>query len=485
MKVCTKCNAEIKTDGKFCQNCGTPVDVSPTISAPDNQPNKGSYTQPVQAVSGTQPNYTMQQNAGVQMQHPQKPGTSKKTLLIIGIIGIILVLIVVGGLVLKSVLGKFLQSKILSDVGNPVTDEGYYDLISMEEDGEIITSDEFLDHGFEGGYIKFYSDGTIDMHFFELERGIWVITKDGIIIDENDDITMILDDDLLIVDMYGDEYIYSYVKGKTPKYSTNMQNDGKPVTDIGYYDLISLEEEGEVITSDRFEDYGFYGGYIKFYSDGIFEIDFFDFETGTWSMTEKGITIDESEGITMTLHGDILTVDMYGEECIYTYVKGEVPYYPSNTNNSGELDNVPLQDTIWYGWIQYSNVWGDAPEKEDAIYDVWVEIGQNSDGGEYFDAYQIDIERPVISFWVDIYDNYLIPILAEGWVLEHELIEADVEPLTLYGYEDTLSVYYIYESDDGKWGCDLSLYTRILGNPWYDWETLPPNYEEFKNLSLE
>ncbi len=487
MTVCNKCNKEITPGGKFCQNCGATVEESPIVPTLEGQSIQGSYTIPVQAASGIQPpqggGYTMQQNGELQTSLAKKPRTNKKMILIIGIILIVVVLFVVGALVLKSFFGKLLLEKTNYGGGEPVTEEGYYDLISMEEDDEIITSDEFEDYGFEGGYIKFYSDGTGDMYFSEIESFTWMMTKNEIIIDEDDDIIMTLEDDILTVEIYGDEYIYTYEKGKVPEYSTDKQKAGSPVTDIGFYELRGYEIEGMITTIDEPEDYC---EYIKFYSDGTVDVCWYDFITVGWLLTEDGIVIEGDDDITMSLDGDTLTANIYGNISIYAYVEGEIPDYESNWEDTEGLedsymDDVFLQNTQWYGWIQYVNVWGDAPVEEEAIYDAWSEIGQNSDGGEFFDVYQIDIERPIISLWVDLYDTYAIPLVDEGWVLEHELTEADIPPLSLYSYEDTLSIYYSYESDDGSWGCDLSIYMRIIGNPWKEWEMLPPNYEEFKN----
>ena len=116
-------------------------------------------------------------------------------------------------------------------------------------------------------------------------------------------------------------------------------------------------------------------------------------------------------------------------------------------------------------------------------YDCWGYIGESDDGSHYFEVYRDGMpDDPVITMWVNVYDDHIEPILdGYDWVLDQNITESDAYKFNLYPYNDSISLFmYDYEGDEGT-ACAVSFYMRLDGTEWNEeLEELPPRYEEYK-----
>ena len=164
-------------------------------------------------------------------------------------------------------------------------------------------------------------------------------------------------------------------------------------------------------------------------------------------------------------------VDMCAEPGEYTYDDG---------NTYDDLGN-----TNWYGWFRMEN-YKNVPNRDyfdTDTYDCWGYIGESEDGSHYFEVYRDGMpDAPVITMWVNVYDDHIEPILdGYDWVLDQNITESDAYKFNLYPYNDSISLFmYDYEGDDGT-ACAVSFYMRLDGTEWNEeLEELPPRYEEYK-----
>ena len=78
-------------------------------------------------------------------------------------------------------------------------------------------------------------------------------------------------------------------------------------------------------------------------------------------------------------------------------------------------------------------------------------IGESDDGSHYFEVYRDGMpDDPVITMWVNVYDDHIEPILdGYDWVLDQNITESDAYKFNLYPYNDSISLFmYDYEGDD-------------------------------------
>lgn len=156
------------------------------------------------------------------------------------------------------------------------------------------------------------------------------------------------------------------------------------------------------------------------------------------------------------------------------------PYTYDDGNTYDDLGN-----TNWYGWFRMEN-YKNVPNRDyfdTDTYDCWGYIGESDDGSHYFEVYRDGMpDDPVITMWVNVYDDHIEPILdGYDWVLDQNITESDAYKFNLYPYNDSISLFmYDYEGDDGT-ACAVSFYMRLDGTEWNEeLEELPPRYEEYK-----
>lgn len=465
--------------------------VPPQHGAPA-QPTQGGYIPPAQGGYVPQPQYGapaapaqggyQPQGYGAPGPAAKPPSSSKKRFLIIGIVLAVVIAGVVGFIFLRG------------DSGGSSDDPniGMWIAESADMSDLSIPVKELFEKGFTielkaKGKCALDINGTKANGKWTLENGKLHIEGGGLDYDGT-----IKGGVLTLEDVLGSGATLTFKKEGGSSAGTSSSKpavhakDGAPITG-GHYMLETLESEGEVITADMFEDYGIIGYYVLFNDDGSGELFLDDYVEFTW--TDKLITVAEFDSDNpYTAEGNKLTAEIFGMNLVFTHVDEKPPKHTAAEGNETgglwESDLETLHNTTWYGWIDYSNVKGNAPVKEGDIFDVWCIIGYAEGEREYFEAYQIDIENPVITFWADI-DDHVTPLVDEGRILDHDFTEKDISYFTLFPYGNTLQLMYPYETPDGTWGCDVNLFVRIEGEPWESYEVKPPNYEEFKDYKFE
>ena len=237
-----------------------------------------------------------------------------------------------------------------------------------------------------------------------------------------------------------------------------------------------------------------------------------DFVTFQWKDGNfYALTDPNTPAMTYTREGDLLTIEFDGMTMVFKRSDTKPEIDPSAlggteepTDGDGWLDgsdgpNEPdppysyddgntyddLGNTNWYGWFRMEN-YKNVPNRDyfdTDTYDCWGYIGETSDGSHYFEVYRDGMpDDPVITMWVNVYDDHIEPILdGYDFVLDQNITESDAYKFNLYPYNDSISLFmYDYEGDDGS-ACSISFYMRLDGTEWNEeLEELPPRYEEYK-----
>lgn len=269
-------------------------------------------------------------------------------------------------------------------------------------------------------------------------------------------------------------------------------------SDAGIYLVASLEDEGASMTRDELEAMGMGDWYVELREDGTGEFYTGEVNALTWKDGKMTIT-DAGEEMDFTVEGDTLSFDDaasgFKMKFTRTDAKPEIDdtavltdggedggtLYPFDGGNSYDQ----LLNTTWYGWIRYEHYDGfDTRSYFDTdTYDCWGYIEETSTGETYFEVYQDGLsDTPVISMWVDVYDDHIEPILdSDNWVLDAPIPQEEGYNFSIYPVNDSIRLlWYPYENDEGQ-SCSVSFFMRLDGTEWDEAnDELPPRYEEYK-----
>ena len=280
-------------------------------------------------------------------------------------------------------------------------------------------------------------------------------------------------------------------------------------TDVGIYVLESASDSEYTLSKEELALVDMEDFYIELRADGTGETYMEDFVTFQWKDGSfYALTDPDTPAMTYTREGDLLTIEFDGMTMVFkrSDTKPEIdpalleggedeydgdgwidgpdepdpPYTYDDGNTYDDLGN-----TNWYGWFRMEN-YKNVPNRDyfdTDTYDCWGYIGESDDGSHYFEVYRDGMpDDPVITMWVNVYDDHIEPILdGYDWVLDQNITESDAYKFNLYPYNDSISLFmYDYEGDDGT-ACAVSFYMRLDGTEWNEeLEELPPRYEEYK-----
>ena len=278
---------------------------------------------------------------------------------------------------------------------------------------------------------------------------------------------------------------------------------------LGSYVLESASDSEYTLTKEELALVDMEDFYIELRADGTGETYMEDFVTFQWKDGSfYALTDPDTPAMTYTREGDLLTIEYDGMTMVFkrSDTKPEIdpalldggddeydgdgwidgpdepdpPYTYDDGNTYDDLGN-----TNWYGWFRMEN-YKNVPNRDyfdTDTYDCWGYIGESDDGSHYFEVYRDGMpDDPVITMWVNVYDDHIEPILdGYDWVLDQNITESDAYKFNLYPYNDSISLFmYDYEGDDGT-ACAVSFYMRLDGTEWNEeLEELPPRYEEYK-----
>jgi len=267
-------------------------------------------------------------------------------------------------------------------------------------------------------------------------------------------------------------------------------------TDVGIYVLESAYDGEYTLSKEELALVDMEDFYFELRADGTGETYMEEFVTFQWKDGSfYALTDPDTPAMTYTREGDLLTIEFDGMTMVFkrSNTKPEIdpdllggtdepdpPYTYDDGNTYDDLGN-----TNWYGWFRMEN-YKNVPNRDyfdTDTYDCWGYIGESNDGSHYFEVYRDGMpEDPVITMWVNVYDDHIEPILdGYDWVLDQNITKSDAYKFNLYPYNDSISLFmYDYEGEDGT-ACAVSFYMRLDGTEWNEaLEELPPRYEEYK-----
>lgn len=276
-------------------------------------------------------------------------------------------------------------------------------------------------------------------------------------------------------------------------------------TDVGIYVLESASDSEYTLSKEELALVDMEDFYIELRADGTGETYMEDFVTFQWKDGNfYALTDPDTPAMTYTREGDLLTIEFDGMTMVFkrSDTKPEIdpalldggddeydidgtdepdpPYTYDDGNTYDDLGN-----TNWYGWFRMEN-YKNVPNRDyfdTDTYDCWGYIGESEDGSHYFEVYRDGMpDDPVITMWVNVYDDHIEPILdGSDWVLDQHIDDSEAYNFNIYPYNDCISLFmYDYEGDDGT-ACAVSFYMRLDGTEWNEeLEELPPRYEEYK-----
>ena len=532
MATCTQCGAELKPGTKFCENCGAKVCVPQTPAQPAAVPQPTPAPAPVPPTPqqpATPPPAAPQPSpanpyAGNAAGAPPPPGgtvgnpygnvapggkpprrrvpLSPKRLILLAIPVVFLLMIIV-----TMISGSLRTGK--PNAADP--NQGTWKATRAEtggstrEIGTVFGSGFTLDLNDKGKCVatvagtKAYGKWTLSGDTLQLDCSGLTCTgtlKNGLI---------------TLTDVHGQGVTIYLVKEDTveqqPTDGGDMTQTTPTDTDVGIYVLESAFDDEYTLSKEELALVDMDAFYFELRADGTGETYMDEFVSFQWRDGNLyPLTDPNTPAMTYTREGDLLTIEYDGMTMIFKRSDTKPEIDPALLNGGDDFDpddgdgpNEPdppysyddgntyadLGNTSWYGWFRMEN-YKNVPNRDyfdTDTYDCWGYIGESEDGSHYFEVYRDGMpDDPVITMWVNVYDDHIEPILdGYDWVLDQNITESDAYKFNLYPYNDSISLFmYDYEGEDGT-ACAVSFYMRLDGTEWNEeLEELPPRYEEYK-----
>lgn len=316
---------------------------------------------------------------------------------------------------------------------------------------------------------------------------------------------------ITLTDVHGQGVTLYLVKEDTveqqPTDGGDMTQTTPTDTDVGIYVLESAFDDEYTLSKEELALVDMDAFYFELRADGTGETYMDEFVSFQWRDGNLyPLTDPNTPAMTYTREGDLLTIEYNGMTMIFKRSDTKPEIDPALLNGGDDFDpddgdgpNDPdppysyddgntyadLGNTSWYGWFRMEN-YKNVPNRDyfdTDTYDCWGYIGESEDGSHYFEVFRDGMpDAPVITMWVNVYDDHIEPILdGYDWVLGQNITESDAYKFNLYPYNDSISLFmYDYEGEDGT-ACAVSFYMRLDGTEWNEeLEELPPRYEEYK-----
>lgn len=532
MATCMQCGAELKPGTKFCENCGAKVCVPQTPTQPAAVPQPTPAPAPVPPTPqqpATPPPAAPQPSpanpyAGNAAGAPPPPGgtvgnpygnvapggkpprrrvpLSPKRLILLAIPVVFLLMIIV-----TMISGSLRTGKPNAADPNQSTWKATRAETggSTHEIGTAFGSGFTLDLNDKGKCVatvagtKAYGKWTLSGDTLQLDCSGLTCTgtlKNGLI---------------TLTDVHGQGVTLYLVKEDTveqqPTDGGDMTQTTPTDTDVGIYVLESAFDDEYTLSKEELALVDMDAFYFELRADGTGETYMDEFVSFQWRDGNLyPLTDPNTPAMTYTREGDLLTIEYDGMTMIFKRSDTKPEIDPALLNGGDDFDpddgdgpNEPdppysyddgntyadLGNTSWYGWFRMEN-YKNVPNRDyfdTDTYDCWGYIGESEDGSHYFEVFRDGMpDAPVITMWVNVYDDHIEPILDDyDWVLGQNITESDAYKFNLYPYNDSISLFmYDYEGEDGT-ACAVSFYMRLDGTEWNEeLEELPPRYEEYK-----
>ena len=345
--------------------------------------------------------------------------------------------------------------------------------------------------------------------------GTWTLSSDTLQLDCGGlTCSGTLKSDLLTLnDVHGQGVTLYFAKSGSLAQTPTDSGDMTPTdTDVGIYVLESASDSEYTLSKEELALVDMEDFYIELRADGTGETSMEEFVSFEWRDGNfYALTDPNTPAMTYTREGDLLTIEFDGMTMVFkrSDTKPEIDLSALGgteepTDGDGWLDGTEgtdgieppysyddgntyddLGNTNWYGWFRMEN-YKNVPNRDyfdTDTYDCWGYIGETSDGSHYFEVYRDGMpDDPVITMWVNVYDDHIEPILdGSDWVLDQHIDDSEAYNFNIYPYNDCISLFmYDYEGDDGT-ACAVSFYMRLDGTEWNEeLEELPPRYDEYK-----
>ena len=536
MATCTQCGAELKPGTKFCENCGAKVCVPQTPAQPAAVPQPTPAPAPVpptpqqpatpppgtpryaspppQSTPPDAPNVITPPPPGGTVGNPYgnvAPGgkpprrrvpLSPKRLILLAIPVVFLLMIIV-----TMISGSLRTGK--PNAADP--NQGTWKATRAETGG----STREIGTAFGSGFTLDLNDKgkCVATVAGTKAYGKWTLSGDTLQLDCSGlTCTGTLKNGLItLTDVHGQGVTLYLVKEDTveqqPTDGGDMTQTTPTDTDVGIYVLESAFDDEYTLSKEELALVDMDAFYFELRADGTGETYMDEFVSFQWRDGNLyPLTDPNTPAMTYTREGDLLTIEYDGMTMIFKRSDTKPEIDPALLNGGDDFDpddgdgpNEPdppysyddgntyadLGNTSWYGWFRMEN-YKNVPNRDyfdTDTYDCWGYIGESEDGSHYFEVYRDGMpDDPVITMWVNVYDDHIEPILDDyDWVLGQNITESDAYKFNLYPYNDSISLFmYDYEGEDGT-ACAVSFYMRLDGTEWNEeLEELPPRYEEYK-----
>lgn len=536
MATCTQCGAELKPGTKFCENCGAKVCVPQTPAQPAAVPQPTPAPAPVpptpqqpatpppgtpryaspppQSTPPDAPNVITPPPPGGTVGNPygnvasggkpprRRVPLSPKRLILLAIPVVFLLMIIV-----TMISGSLRTGK--PNAADP--NQGTWKATRAETGG----STREIGTAFGSGFTLDLNDKgkCVATVAGTKAYGKWTLSGDTLQLDCSGlTCTGTLKNGLItLTDVHGQGVTLYLVKEDTveqqPTDGGDMTQTTPTDTDVGIYVLESAFDDEYTLSKEELALVDMDAFYFELRADGTGETYMDEFVSFQWRDGNLyPLTDPNTPAMTYTREGDLLTIEYDGMTMIFKRSDTKPEIDPALLNGGDDFDpddgdgpNEPdppysyddgntyadLGNTSWYGWFRMEN-YKNVPNRDyfdTDTYDCWGYIGESEDGSHYFEVFRDGMpDAPVITMWVNVYDDHIEPILDDyDWVLGQNITESDAYKFNLYPYNDSISLFmYDYEGEDGT-ACAVSFYMRLDGTEWNEeLEELPPRYEEYK-----
>ena len=191
--------------------------------------------------------------------------------------------------------------------------------------------------------------------------------------------------------------------------------------------------------------------YLLFNADGSGRARLFDQDMG-FSCSSSRLVFDDGSSMPYTLDGDTLTL-----QGGTTLVFSRADTQPAAVTPTPEPGALPL-NSRWHGLLEISGHKGEG-SLEDGQMEVSGLLGETESGRQFFelyDAHGSEEDPPLLSMWVNVYGDHMVPAIGEedAWFFDLWLQESDTKALTLYYKSGSIRCNYRYQLDGER--CSIS-----------------------------
>ena len=343
-----------------------------------------------------------------------------------------------------------------SSTGYSAEDIGLYNAVSAEKDAVTVDISGLFTDGFS---IDLRSRGKCKINLNgELISGKWSCVDNKLTVSGGGVVyTGYISDGVILLENLMNEGISLTLKSDAVSAELLTERAGK------YY-ITAFTVNQQVYEGSMLDTAGFGNWYIELDESGSGKA--LMFSTEETALVWSNDSISCTSGIILPYSYDDGTISLdYAGMSAVTFKNDDALDPFTEEGLSGTLKTDALETgSLWSGTLTISAHEGEGTLKDGSI-PVYGFLCKDSSGRDFFEIYESSIRSgtPIISYWVEIKDGSLVPVIGEfdGWIYDYWLNTNDASALEMRLSDSALSLLYMYNWQEET--CNMNLELAYAG----------------------